>query len=236
MRRAGAVRGEGHDVTRLIIAAEQRGHERRGARDHRGTERPGIATDQLGVQSRPGGITVAFVTVSAGQARRAARNDQRTDRHAAGFERDGEVGPVIAKQAGELHGRGLAAHEHDRDIALRRPIPDGDALVAQRLSHAMSRTPVGEVDRLDPRVRRPRRFVDQVSIDPGEKLPGFGPRRAECVRDHIERGPSEAGAHATEQEFHPVGARGHRHIAVHAQLQGVRVAPEQRERGIQTGQ
>ncbi|GGM46037.1 hypothetical protein GCM10010489_16530 [Microbacterium saperdae] len=67
--RAGTVSAETDHCTRVCVDAQQRRHQRSRFGDHRRAERSGIAVDQLRVQPWPRVVTVAFMSIAAGETR-----------------------------------------------------------------------------------------------------------------------------------------------------------------------
>jgi hypothetical protein len=233
---AGTVSAEPDEFPCFRIDAQQRRHQRSGPGDHRRAKRSGVAVDQLRVHPRPRVVTIALMPITAGEAWRRARPDHRADRHGPSFERDGKMGSVFPEVAGELHGCGRSLHQDHRDIGRRRAVPLRDALIDERFPHPVRRTPVGDVQRLDPgRVRR-RSIIHEIGIELGEQHSGFTTGRAHAVRDDVECGTTEAGAHSSEQELDPCRGDRDTDLAGLAELEGAVIPPQQGESGIQARQ
>ncbi|AMG84095.1 hypothetical protein AXH82_12315 [Microbacterium sp. PAMC 28756] len=201
-------------------------------------EASGVAADELTVQERPGRIASGVLGVPAAQTRRDPGDHERPHGDARGLDRDGQVRVVGAQHRGELHGGRRAGDEDDGDR--RRPPLLGrrerHALVLERLAQPPLRARVGEAERGDAGGARRSGLILQRGFDDGQQPSRLGPRCTRAVRDDVERAAPESSAHAAEDPFDPRCGGRDPDAGVVADLEGRPIAPEQRERGIETGQ
>jgi hypothetical protein len=200
---AGTVSAEPDEFTRPRVGAQQPRSQSSGFCDQRGTQRSGVAVDQLRVEPRPGVVAVTLMPVSAGEARRCTRSDERADRHSAPLERHRKVRSVVPEVARELHGRCSTLHQDHGDIGGSRAVARGDIFVGEGFPHPMRRAAVGDVQGLDPRRLGRWGVVDQERAELREQHPRFLSGRADAVGDDVEGGAAEAGAHPCEQQLDP---------------------------------
>ncbi|MFP3786524.1 hypothetical protein, partial [Burkholderia sp. SIMBA_024] len=77
-----------------------------------GANASGVASDELRVQSGPGGVEIASMEIAAREARRDAGDDHRADRHLIATDGDGQVRHIVAEVRRQLHRRSAAGDEH----------------------------------------------------------------------------------------------------------------------------
>ncbi|MFJ2550499.1 hypothetical protein [Microbacterium sp. NPDC087591] len=232
----GPVSAEPHQFARLRVGAQQPRGQSGSLSDHRGAQCSGVAIDQLRVQPRPGGVAVALMSVAAGEAGGRTGPDERADHHRAPFERHREVCGVVSKVTRELDGRRRTLQQDHGDILTGGTVAHGDVLIGESLPHPMRRTPVGDVQGLDPRRSRRRGIVDEERAELREQHPRFLSWRADAVSDDIECGATEAGAHPTEQQLDPRRGNRDADIARDAELEGGVVPPQQGDVGVEARQ
>ncbi|GAB3631086.1 hypothetical protein GCM10027421_04390 [Microbacterium shaanxiense] len=92
------------DDVRPARIGEDACRESRGLGGARGGDATGCCADELRVQHRPRRVALALMRVAARQARRATGHHERAHARPAHFERDRQMGDVVAQMAGELPG------------------------------------------------------------------------------------------------------------------------------------
>ncbi|GAA4490784.1 hypothetical protein GCM10023171_33590 [Microbacterium panaciterrae] len=190
----------------------------------------GIALEQLHVQRRPRGIPIAVVRVTAGQAGRAAGDDERPDRRAAGVEGHRQVRAVLGQRRHRVP-RGHRAMP-DQQGGRGRVVHDVDAGVVQGLLEPEHRP--GADDRGgDQPDRMPCGVRDEQGVEQGAQPARGGQGRAESVREDLEAPLRHAAGELMQQPRQPGALDGQRQGCVEAELHGVRVAPQHGVRRIE---
>ncbi|KQZ24465.1 hypothetical protein ASD43_08945 [Microbacterium sp. Root553] len=142
---------------------------------------------------------------------------------------------VVAQVACELQRGRRALHENDTDVSRIPAHTVSHALVDQGLPHPVLAPAVEDVDALDPRGRGRGDIVDQQRLEPREQPACVGTRCARGVGEDVERRAAETRRHAGDEAFHPRFGGGDPQSSLDADLQGVAIAPQQRDGGVEAG-
>jgi hypothetical protein len=188
------------------------------------------------MQQRPGCVGLARDPVTAGQAWRLARDDERSDGGASGSEGHRKVGDVLAQVRCEPQGGGGSRHEHHGHVCGARPRPLPHALIVERLAEAVVAARVRQVVALDPGAARRVVVLAEERLDTLQHESGSATGRFEGVRDDVEGRSSEGPAQPREQGLDPRGFGVDQDTVVEADLYRPLVPPQQGEGRVQAGE
>lgn len=197
----------------------------------------GPAPDELRRDGRPGRIPVALVRGQARQARRAPGRDERPDGRTAPVEHDRQVGDVPGHEArGQVRRDVMLCQQHHRVGVHRGPggRPRGrEARRAERLGDVRARGRVHAVGGPEGDPRDLLRTGERRIHEHQERLE-LGGRHVERRRETGQRARCDAALHRVQHALLPRSRVRQGHDGAGAELQRALVAPERRERGIES--
>ncbi|OAH51324.1 hypothetical protein AYL44_03395 [Microbacterium oleivorans] len=231
-------RGEDDRPSR-VAGAQQPGGQRRRLDQQERLGRDGRAREQLSRDERPFRVAVAPIGVQAGDARGAARHDERADDDTVAGEFDRQMRGVLrreARRAVRIDQLGGDDHDRARPGRQRPPLARGDLETRGREARHEGRlVVVAEVGGQLDADRRDRRGVgDQGVSDAAEEGVRLTRARAQFPRERYEATVRDAVDQRVEQTFLPGLQARERALVVDAELHAGGCAPQRRVGGGET--